>query len=80
MSDKVMEIHNTQKIMVILILGYWRIPKAKQKVGLAASFLIHTARNDICIFHFSTSPAKSLLSAFLFNQTQSIYGSERPGF
>lgn len=75
-----MEIHNTQKIIVIFILGYWRIPKAKQKAWLAVSFLIHIARNDICIFHFYTSPTKILLSAFVVNQTQSIYGSERPGF
>lgn len=75
-----MEIHSTLKIMVILFLGYWRISKAKQKVWLADSFLIHMARNYICIFHFYTSQNKILLSAFLVNQTKSIYGSETPGF
>lgn len=75
-----MEIHSTLKIMVILILGYWRISKAKQKVRLADSLLTHIARNNICIFCFNTSPTKTLLSAFLVNQTQSIYGSERPVF
>lgn len=77
MSDQVMEIHSTLKIMVILILGYWRISKAKQNVWLADNFLIHISRNGICNFCFYSSPSKILLSAFLVNQTQSTHGSER---
>lgn len=63
--------------MIILIWGYWRIYKAKQKVWLADSFLRHIAKNDISIFSLTTLPNYILLIAFFASQTKSIYYSER---
>lgn len=63
--------------MIILILGYWRIYKAKQKVWLADSFLTHIAKNDINIFSLTALPNYILLTAFFVSQTKSIYYSER---
>lgn len=63
--------------MIILILGYWRIYKAKQKVWLGDSFLRHIAKNDISIFSLTTLPNYILLTAAFVSQTKAIYYSER---